>query len=117
MEIDEDDDFYAPEEPQVSPAQPTTTSPSGPEPTAPTAPSAGAKTDPNEELEEGEEEDEGGEMDEDDDSVGALPFAPICGLSVATNITLRRTLTSSSTAKIAQAPHLHRTADNPSAVG
>ncbi|KAM7184852.1 Fip1 motif domain containing protein [Rhypophila sp. PSN 637] len=68
MDIDEDDDFYAPEEPQVAPAQPPATSTGAPEPTAAAAPSAGTKTDPNEELEEGEEEDEGGEMDEDDDS-------------------------------------------------
>lgn len=60
MDIDEDDDFYAPEEPDV---QPTATA------AAPAAPVA-AKTEPqNDELEEGEEEDESGEMDEDDDSV------------------------------------------------
>lgn len=60
MDMDEDDDFYAPEEPEV---QPTATT------SAPTAPAAtDTKTEPqNDELEEGEEEDEGGEMDEDDD--------------------------------------------------
>ena len=58
MDIDEDDDFYAPEEPEVPAAQP-----------APTAPPAPSKTDAADELEEGEEEDEGGEMDEDEDSV------------------------------------------------
>lgn len=74
MDFDEDEDFYAPEEPQVAPAQPATTTTSAPEPTSTTAPVAGAKTDQNEELEEGEEEDEGGEMDEDDDSVCAQSF-------------------------------------------
>ncbi|SPQ23996.1 2a8508b2-eaf7-4dab-a09e-68c8be849fe6 [Thermothielavioides terrestris] len=57
MDIDDEDDFYAPEEPQAPAAQPT-----------PPAPSAPAKKDANDELEEGEEEDEGGAMDEDDDS-------------------------------------------------
>jgi pre-mRNA 3'-end-processing factor FIP1 len=58
MDIDDEDDFYAPEEPQATvqhgPAE---------------APSATTKKDANEELEEGEEEDEGGAMDEDEDSV------------------------------------------------
>ncbi|KAK3306363.1 Fip1 motif-domain-containing protein [Chaetomium strumarium] len=58
MDIDDEDDFYAPEEPQAPAAQPEA---------PPTAP----KKEPNEELEEGEEEDEGGAMDEDDDSVGS----------------------------------------------
>ncbi|KAL2018168.1 hypothetical protein VTK56DRAFT_1193 [Thermocarpiscus australiensis] len=58
MDIDDEDDFYAPEEPEAPAAQP--------EPAA--APPPAAKKDANEELEEGEEEDEGGEMDEDDDS-------------------------------------------------
>ncbi|TQV90695.1 hypothetical protein V2A60_006906 [Cordyceps javanica] len=51
MEMDEDDDIYVPEEPQVDShqAQPP------------------VATKPEEELEEGEEEDEGGAMDEDDD--------------------------------------------------
>jgi len=54
MEIDEDEDFYAPDESEAQPAPvtaPLTTSKNG------------------DELEEGEEEDEGGEMDEDEDSV------------------------------------------------
>lgn len=51
MDMDEDDDIYVPEEPQVDTqqAQPP------------------IATKPAEELEEGEEEDEGGAMDEDDD--------------------------------------------------
>ncbi|KAK4238741.1 Fip1 motif-domain-containing protein [Achaetomium macrosporum] len=55
MDIDDEDDFYAPEEPQAPAAQPE-------------APATAPKKEPNEELEEGEEEDEGGAMDEDDDS-------------------------------------------------
>jgi pre-mRNA 3'-end-processing factor FIP1 len=59
MDIDEDDDFYAPDEPEAQ--APLT--PSGPAHTE-------IKTDTKDaELEEGEEEDSGGEMDEDDDSV------------------------------------------------
>jgi hypothetical protein len=58
MDIDDEDDFYAPEEPQAPAAQPA----------AAAAPPA-TKHDASEELEEGEEEDEGGEMDEDEDSV------------------------------------------------
>lgn len=54
MDIDEDDDFYAPDEPEAPPAQP--------------AAAAAPKAEPADELEEGEEEDEGGAMDEDDDS-------------------------------------------------
>ncbi|KAK5652900.1 hypothetical protein OQA88_9566 [Cercophora sp. LCS_1] len=57
MDIDEDDDFYAPDEPEVPAAQP-----------APAAAPATSKPDAGDELEEGEEEDEGGEMDEDEDS-------------------------------------------------
>jgi len=53
MEIDEDEDFYAPDEPEAPAAQPA----------------APPKAEPVDELEEGEEEDEGGAMDEDDDSV------------------------------------------------
>ena len=58
MDIDDEDDFYAPEEPQTA-AQP-----------APTEAPA-TKKDASEELESGEEEDEGGAMDEDEDSVNA----------------------------------------------
>ena len=57
MDIDDEDDFYAPEEPQAA-AQP-----------AP-AEAPATKKDASEELESGEEEDEGGAMDEDEDSVG-----------------------------------------------
>ncbi|KAH8879003.1 Fip1-domain-containing protein [Thozetella sp. PMI_491] len=57
MDIDEDDDFYAPEEPDVPTAD------------AAPAPAEQPKADAqDDDLEEGEEEDEGGEMDEDDDS-------------------------------------------------
>ncbi|KAK0641962.1 Fip1 motif-domain-containing protein [Cercophora newfieldiana] len=58
MDIDEDDDFYAPDEPEVPAAQAATA----------TAPPPTSKPDAGDELEEGEEEDEGGEMDEDEDS-------------------------------------------------
>ncbi|SPO01481.1 related to Pre-mRNA polyadenylation factor FIP1 [Cephalotrichum gorgonifer] len=60
MEIEDEDDFYAPEEPIIEPVK------SEPD----TKPSAGPTnaSRKDEELEEGEEEDEGGEiMDEDDD--------------------------------------------------
>lgn len=62
MDIDDnDDDFYAPEEPTVpAPAE-------APQDGAENAP-AEAKPDADEDLEEGEEEDEGGAMDEDDSS-------------------------------------------------
>ncbi|KAF6810281.1 Fip1 domain-containing protein [Colletotrichum plurivorum] len=62
MDIDEDDDFYAPEEPTV----PTTTTPTtATENAAPKEQSP--KVESKDELEEGEEEDEGGAMDEDED--------------------------------------------------
>ncbi|WYZ44900.1 hypothetical protein EsH8_VIII_000216 [Colletotrichum jinshuiense] len=66
MDIDEDDDFYAPEEPAVeattTPA--TTTNPTEDAAATIPSPQVDAKSD---ELEEGEEEDEGGAMDEDED--------------------------------------------------
>jgi hypothetical protein len=60
MDIDEDDDFYAPEEPDVQTTAAATA------PAATVAAEIKGEAQP-EELEEGEEEDEGGEMDEDDD--------------------------------------------------
>lgn len=108
MDIDEDDDFYAPEEPQDAPAQPMTTTTNAPEPTTASAPTAGTKTAPDEELEEGEEEDEGGEMDEDDDSVKtplSFTFKPY--ELIFSCVTRMSTL--SSIAKTAQMPLLHRT--------
>jgi hypothetical protein len=59
MDIDEDDDFYSPDEPEAPVAQVT--------PAA--APPTASNPDAGDELEEGEEEYEGGEMDEDEDSV------------------------------------------------
>ncbi|PSS05182.1 Fip1 motif-domain-containing protein [Coniella lustricola] len=66
MEIDDnDDDFYAPEEPTVSTTgAPAQTSAHAAAETAHTE----TKQDADEDLEEGEEEDEGGAMDEDDSS-------------------------------------------------
>lgn len=62
MDMDEDDDFYAPDDPEVQATAPS------PVVSAPAA--TETKSEPqSEELEEGEEEDEGGEMDEDEDSV------------------------------------------------
>ncbi|ORY59679.1 Fip1 motif-domain-containing protein [Pseudomassariella vexata] len=58
MDIDDDDDFYAPDEPA------TTQSPAQHEPASTNPPAAQH----DEDLEEGEEEDEGAEMDEDEDS-------------------------------------------------
>ncbi|TPX07990.1 uncharacterized protein E0L32_010321 [Thyridium curvatum] len=59
MDIDEEDDFYAPEEPSE---------PSGPPaPTANADAPADSKPEEQDDLEEGEEEDEGGAMDEDED--------------------------------------------------
>jgi pre-mRNA 3'-end-processing factor FIP1 len=54
MEIDDDDDFYAPEEPETIQAP------------APAVASSAPAAHHDEDLEEGEEEDEGAEMDEDD---------------------------------------------------
>lgn len=53
MEIEDEDDFYAPEEPKVTPAEDKDKD------------KAPQKAD--DDLEEGEEEDEGAAMDEDDD--------------------------------------------------
>jgi pre-mRNA 3'-end-processing factor FIP1 len=62
MDVDEDDDFYAPEEPSVPVEHKTNAVPSTPVGTG------AAKSDSRaDDLEEGEEEDEGAEMDEDDD--------------------------------------------------
>lgn len=64
MDIDDnDDDFYAPEEP-TAPAAPA----AQPDGAATTAAEPESKPDQDEDLEEGEEEDEGGAMDEDDSS-------------------------------------------------
>jgi pre-mRNA 3'-end-processing factor FIP1 len=57
MEIDDEDDFYAPDEPETTQVAPAPANPNAP------------TVQHNEDLEEGEEEDEGAEMDEDD-SVG-----------------------------------------------
>lgn len=59
MDIDDDDDLYQPEEPQV--ANDT------PEVKAADTPDEKQPKDGDDELEEGEEEDEGAAMDEDDD--------------------------------------------------
>jgi pre-mRNA 3'-end-processing factor FIP1 len=70
MDIDDnDDDFYAPEEP-TAPAAPAAPAaqPDGAATTANAATEPESKPDPDEDLEEGEEEDEGGAMDEDDSS-------------------------------------------------
>lgn len=67
MDIDDnDDDFYAPEEP-AAPAAPAA-QPDGAATTANAPAEPEPKPDQNEDLEEGEEEDEGGAMDEDDSS-------------------------------------------------
>jgi pre-mRNA 3'-end-processing factor FIP1 len=64
MDIDEDDDFYAPEEPEASAG-----TAKQPEPAA-----KGDEHSP-EDLEEGEEEDQDGEMGEDDDDSVCLVSA------------------------------------------
>lgn len=103
MEIDDDDDFYAPVEPQ-SPAPAAAAQPA---PAA--APPPATKDDAKEELEEGEEEDEGGEMDEDDDSVRA-PTRDARSMAAHPDADswAPRTLTSSRSAKTAPGPLLHR---------
>ncbi|KAI1340319.1 Fip1 motif-domain-containing protein [Xylariaceae sp. FL0016] len=55
MEIDDDDDFYAPDEPTTQPAQP-----------------AEPEQQQNEDLEEGEEEDEGAEMEDSDSDIDII---------------------------------------------
>jgi pre-mRNA 3'-end-processing factor FIP1 len=62
VEMDEDDDFYAPEEPTVAAPAQQAAAP------APTAEKPAAVKPEDEDLEEGEEEDEGGAMDEDEDN-------------------------------------------------
>jgi pre-mRNA 3'-end-processing factor FIP1 len=57
MDIDDEDDFYAPDEPETTQTVETTGDANAP------------AEHHDEDLEEGEEEDEGAEMDEDDDSV------------------------------------------------
>ncbi len=64
MDIDEEDDFYAPDEADVSAGEVATAAAEVSDETKVEA--------QNDDLEEGEEEDEGGEMEEDDDSVSAL---------------------------------------------
>ena len=102
MDIDDDDDFYSPEEPQA-PAAPA-------QPAAATAAQAAPKNDVKEELEEGEEEDEGGEMDEDEDSVRAIPAICISITShhsIANNAPPRMSTSSPSERTIPSQP-LHR---------
>lgn len=99
MDIDDEDDFYAPEEPQaqVQAAQ----AQQSPGDTTPAT-----KKEANEELEEGEEEDEGGAMDEDEDSVRLKHTGEPNAHSVTNN---PRTSTSSSPSqKTAPSPLLHR---------
>lgn len=64
MDIDDDDDFYAPEEPttHTDTAAPADTQAAS----IPTQPQQQLKQQDEEDLEEGEEEDEGADMDEDD---------------------------------------------------
>jgi len=66
MDIDEDDDFYAPEE-----AEAPTTAADGSKDPAPTS-----KVEPDEDLEEGEEEDEGAMDEDEDDSVRKPNLSP-----------------------------------------
>ena len=70
MDIEDDDDLYAPEEPTPAPAK----SEPDAKTQAPTGPANASRKE--EELEEGEEEDEGGEiMEEDDDDDSVSPLA------------------------------------------
>lgn len=98
--MDEDDDFYAPEEPEVQ----TTAAPSA-------AAATETKTEhQNDELEEGEEEDEGGEMDEDDDDDDSDSVTCVFGSSCYEHICLPAARTSRSllSGKTAQKLPLHR---------
>jgi hypothetical protein len=68
MDIDDDEDFYAPEPGTVTEAKPAGSDKAATPPTtAAPAPTTESKTDDKAELEEGEEEDDDGAMDEDDD--------------------------------------------------
>ncbi|KAJ3562526.1 hypothetical protein NPX13_g8540 [Xylaria arbuscula] len=70
MDIDDDDDFYAPEEPTIQPAENAST----PALTAPnfTHPEPQQKQQQDGDLEEGEEEDEGAEMDDSDSDIDII---------------------------------------------
>ncbi|KAH7376746.1 Fip1 domain-containing protein [Plectosphaerella cucumerina] len=68
MDIDDDEDFYAPEPGTVTEAKPAGSDKAATPPTtAAPAPTTESKADDKAELEEGEEEDDDGAMDEDDD--------------------------------------------------
>ncbi|KAI2640910.1 Fip1 motif-domain-containing protein [Hypomontagnella submonticulosa] len=70
MDIDDDDDFYAPEEPttHTDTAAPADTQAAS----IPTQPQQQLKQQDEEDLEEGEEEDEGADMDEDDSDIDII---------------------------------------------
>lgn len=106
MDIEDDDDFYAPEEPQVAPAEAKDKDKDKEKPTQ-----------TSDDLEEGEEEDEGAAMDEDDDSdsVGASchPFYEVTRDSSANEAAAAcRISTSSQSEKTAQQPLPLRTSRN-----
>jgi pre-mRNA 3'-end-processing factor FIP1 len=83
MDIDDEDDFYAPEEPTIHSAESASAA-------AANANTNDAPTEPqqDEDLEEGEEEDEGAEM-EDSDSVRCYDSRLLLTLAMSTNLNLR----------------------------
>jgi hypothetical protein len=81
MDIDDDEDFYAPEPGTAAEAKPAVSDKAASPPTtAAPAPTTESKADDKAELEEGEEEDDDGAMDEDDDedSVRSLESLELC---------------------------------------
>ncbi|KAI1123455.1 Fip1-domain-containing protein [Nemania abortiva] len=71
MEIDDDDDFYAPEEPTTVPTQSAEAAPAGAN-TANAPNASSAELHHDEDLEEGEEEDEGAEMEDSDSDIDII---------------------------------------------
>ena len=68
MEIEDEDDFYSPEEPIVAPTKDTDTS------TTKHQPATTTTSRHDDELEEGEEEDEGGVIIEEDEDDSVSPY-------------------------------------------
>ncbi|KAI2614243.1 Fip1 motif-domain-containing protein [Hypoxylon fragiforme] len=72
MDIDDDDDFYAPDEPTTQDDTTASTVPVQQQPQAQQQPQQQQQSQDGEDLEEGEEEDEGADMDEDDSDIDII---------------------------------------------